>query len=161
MSSFCETVIFRVCADNNPAGVKVVVQSLGFPQKFRTEQDIFGAGLFPDGCSITYGNGGFYNHDSIWIVLHHQTDYRFHGRCVKMLGDGIVIGRGSDDHKICIGVSQLCVQCGSQIQILLGQILFNIVILNGGNTPVNQIYFFRHNVYRVDFMMYGQKGSYG
>ena len=48
---FCclnKTPVCQICPDNDPAWVKVIIQCPGFPQKFRTENDILASTFLPD-----------------------------------------------------------------------------------------------------------------
>lgn len=87
------------------------------------------------------------------IVLHYQLNHCFYGRSIKDILLGIIVGRCRDDDEIGIPVSSFCIQRGSQIQILLCQILFNIIILDGRLTMVYHVYLFRDNIHRCHMIV--------
>ena len=67
MGSLCQLLVCRVGGYNNAAWVQVVVQSLGFAQKFRAENNIFRVIFLPDIFRVTDRYRGLNNHDGIRI----------------------------------------------------------------------------------------------
>ena len=149
--------ILGVGADDDAGRVKVVIQGLGLPQKFRAEQDVPAAELFPHRHRVADRNRGFDDHDGVWVDLHDKANDCLHRRGVKVLGLAVVVGGCSDDNKVCIGVGCLCVQRGGQIQLLLGQILFNVIILNRRFARVDQCDLFRQDIHRRHMMVLGKQ----
>ena len=153
MSCLHQSFILQIRTHDDAAWVQVIVQCLAFAEKLRTEDDILCAHLFTDGFRIAYRNGGFYHHDGVRIILHHQLDDSFYGRGVKEILLRIIVGRRCNDDEIGIPVSGFCIQRGSQVQILLCQILFNVIILDRRLTVIDHIHLFRDNIHRRHMIM--------
>ena len=67
------------------------------------------------------------------------------------------IGRSRNNNKVRSAVGALGIQRCSQIQLLLSQILFNILILNRWLPAVDQFHFFWYNIYSIHFMVLRQQ----
>ena len=77
-----------------------------------------------------------------------------------MLGLAVVVGGCSDDNKVRIGVSCLCVQRSGQIQLLLSQIFLDVVIPDRRFARVDQYDLFRQDIHRRHMMVLGkQRGN--
>ena len=146
-----------VTGDNNAGGVEIVVQGLTLPQEFRAENNVGGSVFFADGGGVAHGDGGLNDHDGIGIDLAYQLDHRFHRGGVEVILLAVIVGGGSNDHEIRISIGALAVQRGSQVQLLFRQIFFNILVLNGGLSSVDEIDLFRDDVHSGDMVVLGKQ----
>ena len=76
---------------------------------------------------------------------------------VKEVLLAVVIRRSRNNNKVRIAVGEFGIQRCGQIQLLLCQILFNILILNRGFPAVDQFHFFRDDIYGVNLMVLRQQ----
>ena len=161
MSRFYQSCIVHVRSHDDSGRIEVVIQRLGLPQKFRTEDDVPAAGLFPNAPGITYRNGGLDDHNGIRIILHDKGNDRFYSTGVKEIFLAVIIGRGSNDHKICISICRFCVQRCRQIQFLFCKVFLNVIVLNRGLLLADQFDLFRYDVYRRNFVVLGKQCGNG
>lgn len=154
-----EVLVLRVGADHNAARVQVVVQSLGFAQELRAEDDVLGTGLLTDGLGVADRDGGLDDHDRVRVDLHHQLDDGFHCGGVEEVFRAVVVGRRGDNHEIGIRVGLLAIERGSEVQLLLREVLLDVVILNRGLTGIDHVDLCRNNIHRGNLMMLSQKRS--
>ena len=150
-----------VAGDDDPGGIQIVVQRLGFPQKFRAEKNAVRAVFFSNGSGIPHGNGGFDDHGGLWVCLQHQLNHGFYGGGIEIVFLAVIIGGGGDDDKVRISVGIFAVQRGSQVQLFFGQILFNIFVLNGGFALVDQLHLFRDNIHGSHVVVLAQQRGNG
>ena len=134
--------VLRICPNDDPRRIQVVVKGFGLPQKFRAEQDALREILFPH-CRR---NGRFDDHNTAGIAAGGQPDNILHRGGIKAIGFAVIIGRRRNDDKIGCAVCRLGVQCGGEVQGLVPQIFFNILVLDGGNSAVYLFRLFRDNV---------------
>ena len=146
MCCLYQTLIVQISANDDTGRIQIVIQSLGFTQEFRAEDNILAVELLTNRSGVTNRNRGLDDHDSVRVILHDQLDHRLNSRCVEVLGVAIVVGRGRNNNKVRIRVCSLCIQCCGQIQIFFCQIFFDIVILNRGFLIVNHIDLSLHNI---------------
>ena len=136
---------------NNTTRVEVIVESFAFTQEFGREQQI--EPFYPllhvldiQTPAVTYGNRRLDNHDGLRIDLQDQIDHLFDMACVKIVLDGVVVCRSGNHDKIRIPIGGGAIQCGGEIQRLLGQISFNIVILNRRLFPIQHLHLLGNNI---------------
>ena len=154
-----QAFITQVCTNDNTRRVQVIIKSLGFTQKLRTENDILAIELLAHRSSISNRNGGLDNHNGIRIIFHNQLNYCFNRRSIKVLSLAIIVGRSRDYNKVRIRVCSLCIQSCGQIQVFFCQVFFNIIILNRRFLVVNHIDLSLHNIDCNHLMMLAQKHS--
>ena len=99
----------------------------------------------------------FDHHDSVRIALDHQLDHILHRTGVKKILFTVIVGRSCNDNKSCLFIGSFRIQRGRKAQILMGQIFFYIVVLDGRFSLVDQLYLLRHNIHRHDLIMLRQK----
>ncbi len=137
-----------VTADDDAAGVEIVIERLGLAQKLRAEQNVGHAKTLADVPGVADGNGGLDHNGGLGFALGgavlYKLQHRLHGRAVEVIGLGIVIrGNGQNDEiRICIGGGT--VGGGGQLQAALSgfglsQILFDVIVLNGGLVVIDQL----------------------
>ena len=149
--------ILGIRANDDAAGIKIVVQRLALAQKFGTEDDILAAHLFADGGGVANRNRGFDDHDGIRIILHHQLYYGLHSAGVEEILLAVIISRRGDNDEIGIAIGLLGIQGRYQIELLFGQIFFDILILNRGFFIIDQLHLFRHDIHGHYLMVLAQK----
>ena len=67
MRSFCQMRILRIRGYNDSARIEVIIQCLGFTEKFRAEDDIVAMVFFADRSSVSNRNRRFNNNDCVRI----------------------------------------------------------------------------------------------
>ena len=91
VSGFNQTLIAQVSTNDNTARIQIVIQSLGFTQELRAEDDVLAVKLLTHACGVANRNGGLNYHDGIRIVLHNQFDYGFDCARVEVLRVAVVV----------------------------------------------------------------------
>lgn len=161
MGRLHKALVVQVGAHDDARGVQVVVQCLGLPQKFRAEQDVVRAEFFPHAGRVSHRDGGLDDHDGVWVVLHDQLDDGLHRGSVKVLGLAVVVGGGRNDDEIRTGVGFFGVQRSGQVQWFLGEIFFNVFILDRRLAAVDEIHLFRDDIHGPDLVVLRKKGRNG
>lgn len=149
-------------------GVEVVVQCLAFAQKLRREQQIQPLALqggrrlealgilYVQASAIAHGDGTFNHHDGVRIHFEYQIDYFFHMACVEVVLHRVIIGRCGYHDEVGFAIGFPSVEGGAQIQLLLGQILFDVLVLYGADMLVYLFHFFRYYVHSCYLMLLRQ-----
>ena len=78
--------------------------------------------------------------------MHNQLDYCFYSTGVEKVLLAVIVGRCSDNNKFCILIGHFRIQRSNKIKVLFCQIFFNIIVLDRGFAPVDEVGFFRKNV---------------
>ena len=152
---------FSVVADNDSAGVEVVVQRLALAEELRGEDD---AGHYhPEAAvglalaiaeflahvgGVAYGHGGLYDHGGVGVDFQHQLDDFLYVASVEEVLLGVVVGGGRYDHELGVPVGCTPVERGSEAQVLLCQILLDILILDGRLPAVDLLNLLRNHIHR-------------
>ena len=158
MRRFPVLLLLRIESHNDAGRVQIVVQRLGFPQKFRRKQDVLRVILRPDVLRVPDRYRRFDDHHGIRIDLLHQLDDRLHGRRVKIVLLRVVIRRRRNDDEIRIPVSRGPVGGCRQIQRPLREIPLNVLILNRRLPMIDLLHLLRKNVHRRHRIVLGQEG---
>lgn len=156
-----EALILHIRTYDDAARVEIIVQCLGLPQKLRTEDDIPAPILFTDTGREAHRDGGLDDHDSLGVHLHHQPDDRLHRRGIEEILPAVVVSGGRDDHKVSVPIGRLPVQRSRQVEIFLGEVFFDVVVLNGRFFLVDELHLFRHDVNSRDMVVLAQQDSNG
>ena len=109
VSCLHKTSILHIGADNDSARIEVVIQSLGFTQELRAEDDIVTVVLLTHRSCKANRNRGLDDHDSIRIILNHQLDDSFHCRSIKEVLLAVIVGRCCNDDEVSVFISCLSV----------------------------------------------------
>ena len=131
-------------AHDDTAGVEVVVEGLGFAQELGAEQEIklLHALLLVfevEAAGVAHRDGALDDHHCVGIDLENRIDDSLHGRGVEEVLLGVVVGGGSDDHKLGIAIAGLLVEGGLKREGLVGQIILDVVVLDGRLFMVHQV----------------------
>ena len=138
--------------------VKIVVQSLALTKEFgREDKAKVSAILFIKSCAVTHGDGALYHHHGIGIHFSHEIDDLLHVRSVEVVLHRIIIGRRGYHYEVGIAVSVASVECSYEIELLLGKVFLNIVVLYGRNTIIDFFHLLGYNVHSLDLMVLGKK----
>ena len=142
---------------NDAGRIQIIIQSLGFPQEFRAENDVLGVILGSHGCSISHRDGGLDDHHGVGIGFQHQLNNRLHCGGVEEVLLAVVVGGGGNDDKIRVPVGAFGIQRCGQVKLLFCQIFFNIVVLNGRNVVIDFLYLLRDNIHSNHMVVLSQK----
>ena len=159
MGRFDGSGILLNAAHDNAGRVQVIVERFGFAQEFRAEEDIVRSVFRSDLLRIANRNRGFDDHDRpvgrsfVPVYGNHLLDDGFDSGCIEIVFGRVVVGRGRYNDEIRIGVRFRAVRDGSEIQLLLLQVLLNIIILDRGNAPVNHVNLLRNDIDRCHMVV--------
>ena len=98
-------------------------------------------------------DGGLNNHDGIGIISNDQLDDRFYRRGIEEVLLAVIVGRGCDNNEVSVFIRCFRIQSRCQIQVLLCQVLFNVLILDWRLFAIDEVNLFRNNIYRHDLMV--------
>ena len=102
-----------VAADDDTAGVEVVVEGFALAQELGAEDDFVAAVLGADGLRVAHGNSGLDDHRGAGVDAHHQLDDLLHVGAVEVVCLGVVVGGRGDDYEFGVAVRSCAVQsCG-------------------------------------------------
>ena len=154
-----------IIADDDPAGIQVVIQGLGFAQELRAEQDVVDAEFFADvpGVSNRYGR---LNDDCRLILfrgpvfgrLHDKLYDCFDSAAVKEILLRIIVSRRSHNDKIRVFISLGCIRSCLEAQFSrslfrFSQKLLDIFILDRRFIIVELLHFLRNDIHRGDVVV--------
>ena len=160
----------RVEADDDTGGVEVVVEGLGLAEEFRSEDD---AGdddlhravglalaigeLLAGVAGIADGDGRLDDHHGVRIDLEDQLDdFLDVGRVEEVLFR-VVVGRGGDHDEGGVAVGGAPVERRDEVQRLLGQVAFQVLVLDRALPAVDFFDFFRDDVHGHHFVVLGEE----
>ena len=133
--------------------MQVVVQGLALAQELRAEDDVPAAGLLANRTRVAHRDGGLDHHDCVRVDLHDQIDHGLHRGRVEEVALAVVIRRRGDDHEIGVRVRALTIQRGNQIQVLLGEVLLDAIVLDRADAIVDLLDLRRDDVDRGNVMV--------
>src|SRR5690606_22403855 len=163
--------LFGLLADNDSAGVEVVVQSLTFAQKLGAEHDVQVGVLLPELFRITHRHRGFDDQRGAGVDLPNGFYHRFDAARVEVITSGVVVGRGGDDDPVGVGVGLLRVSgrgeagrtaaVDAALGLILVEQLLNVGVFDRGDTIVELIYLGLDDVHGGDFVVLCQEYGQG
>ena len=104
MCSLHQTGVFYIRANDDTARIQVVIQCLALTQELRAEDNVIAVIFFTNTCSEANRNRRLDYHDCFRVILNHQLDNRFNRRSIKEILLAVVVGRSSNNNKICIRI---------------------------------------------------------
>ena len=108
-------------------------------------------------AAVAYGDCGFYDHHSIRVDAEDEVDHFFHLRRVEIVFHRVVVGGGCDDDEISILVGRFSVERGSKVKLLLGEVFFNVIVLDRRYAAVDKVDFLRDDVYGRDVVVLAKR----
>ena len=148
-----------------PAGIEVVVKGLALAQELRGEEKVQPPeALLPvpdvQAAAVAHRDGRLDDHHRIGVDLKHQVDHLLHVPGVEVVPGRVVVGGGRDDHEVRVGVGLPAVQCGGEVQRLLGKIFLYVLVLYRGLPPGEHLHLLRDDVHGGHVMVLGQQRGY-
>ena len=142
--------------------MEVIIESFGFAQELRAEDDVPDAVFFPDALGISDRDGGFDDHHHIGIDLKSPFDGILHCGSIKEMIHVIIIRRGRDDDQFCSSVCGSFVSCSMQVEFTfavsgLAEETFDLVILYGTDELVESVCLRRSGSDRSHFMLLSEQ----
>jgi len=117
-------------ADDDAAGVQVVVEGLAFTQEFGGEDEV----LCAEGCAGADGiadrDGGFDDHHRLWVDGDDVTDHRLDGLSVEVIGLGVVVCRRGDDDVVRADVGLLFIERCVEVERLVLKEIFDLCVFD-------------------------------
>lgn len=81
-------------------------------------------------------------------------------RSVKVVLHRIIIGRRCYHHEVGIAVSIAPVERSNEIEMLLGEVFLNVVVLYWRDAIIDFFHLLGYNVHSLDLMVLGKKRGY-
>ena len=161
-----------IIADDDAAGIQVVIQGLGFAQELGTEQDVVDVELLADVPGVSYRDGRLNDYcrlilgRSVFCRLHDKLYDRFHSAAVKEVLLGIIVGRRCYNDKIGVSVSLSCVSGRLEVQLSRSllrfpQKLLDIFVLDRRFIVIELLHLLRDNVHCGDIVVLGEEYGEG
>lgn len=91
-------------------------------------------------------------------TLYQLNDF-FYMAGIEIILYRVIIGGRCDHYKVSIAVGFFAIQCGCQVQLFFSQIFLDVFVLDGGFALIDQIYFFRYDIYCRHLMVLAQQGG--
>ena len=157
MRGVYKTIVVQIGADDDAARIQVVVQGLALAQELRAEDDVPGTGPLADRLGVADRDGGLDHHDRVRVHLHDQVDHGLHRGGVKEVLLAVIVRGCRDDHEVRVRVRLLSIQSGGQVQLLLGEVLLDVLVLDRADAPVNLLDLLRDDVHRGDLVVLRQQ----
>ncbi len=131
-------------ANDYAAGIEVVVEGLALAQELGAEQQIeFLHALLLvfhiQRAGIPHGDGTLDDHHGIGVHLQHSIDDGLHSRGVEEVLLRVIVRRGRNDYKLGIAVAGLLVEGGLEAEGPVGQIVLDVVVLDGRLLVVHEV----------------------
>jgi len=106
--------LLRLLADNDAAGVKVVMQGFAFTQKFRAKDDVQSRVLLLELFRVADRHGGLDDQHRLGIDLAYGCDHCLDTAGVEVVGFGVVVSRRGDNDELGVLISLLSVSGSSE-----------------------------------------------
>ena len=95
------------------------------------------------------------------IAAQHLGDGGLDRAGVKVIGLGVVVGGGGDDHIVGMGIGMLGIGGGLQVQGHVLQVVGQVGIFDRRATRLDRLHFMFHGVIGHDLMVLGQQDGIG
>ena len=122
--------------------------------------DTLGSVFHIQRAAVADRNRGFYDHHGFRIDLKYQVDNILDAMCVEIVLHRIVVGRSGDYHEIGIAIGPGPIKRCGQVELLLGKIFLDIIVLNGRYAVVDLFNFFGNDIDSRHVVVLGQKSGY-
>ena len=151
-------------ADDDTAGVEVVIEGFALTQEFWAEKQIepfhtLGAVFHIQSAGVAHGNGALDDHDGVGVDIEDGVDDGLDGGGVEEVLLAVVVGGGGDDDEVGITVAGLLVEGSLEAQRLVGQIVLDVVVLDGRLLVVDEVDAFLDHIDGGDVVMLCQQGG--
>lgn len=93
-------------------------------------------------------------------VIFYQFNHFFYVACIEIVLHRVVVGGGSYHDKISVAVGLRSIERDGQVQLLFRQVLFDVIVLYGRLTLVNQVYLLGYHVNSRHLVALAEKGGY-
>ena len=147
--------------DDDAGRVEVVVESFAFAEEFRREENgkvrIDGGNFL----GVSDRDGGFDDDDGLGADALDLGEDGFDGRCVEVVRLCVIVRRSGDDDQVCVPVRAVAIHGGGEVEILVRQVVFDVIVDNRGFLPVDHIHFFLDDVHGSDLMVLGEEDGIG
>ena len=152
-------------AHDDAARIEVVVKGLALTQELRGEEKVQPPeALLPvpdvQAAAVAHRDGRLDDHHRIGVDLKHQVDHLLHVGGVEVVAHRVVVRRCGDDHEVRVGVGLPAVQCGGEVQRLLGKIPLYVLVLDGRLPAGEHLHLLRDDVHGGHVMVLGQQRGY-
>ncbi len=148
---------------NDARGVEIVVEGLALAKELGGEEEIelldAFAGVFEvEAAGVAYGDGALDDHHGLGVDFKYEVDDFFYVGGVEVVLHRVVVGGGSDDHEVGVGIGGTSVEGSGEVEGLLCQVLLYVVVLDGGDAIVDFLNFLGNDVNGADVMVLGKEG---
>ena len=148
------------CADDDAAGVEVVVESLALAQELgREEQTQVGTVALVDTLAVAHGDGALDDHHGLRIDTQHEVNDVFNVVGIEEIALRVVVSGRSDNHEVGIAIGRGAIEGGGEAQRLLGKVFFDVFVLDGRLAMIDFVHLLGHNVNGHHLMVLGEEGG--
>ena len=148
-------------AHDDARGIEVVVQGLALTKELGREEEVelfdslLGV-LEVQTATVTHGDGALDDHHGIGVDREDQVDDILDVMGVEEVPQGVVVGGCSYDNIVGILVGRSTIEGGGEVELLLGEILLDVVVLNGGTTVVDHVNLLGDDIYCCYLIVLGE-----
>ena len=96
-------------------------------------------------------------HCRLWINRKNEVNHILNMVCIEEVLYRVIVGRCSNNYKICIFISGCSIKGCSKVEFLFCEVFFNILVLYRRDTIVNLLHLFRNNINSSHFVVLCQK----
>ncbi len=122
----------RLLANDDTAGVQVVVEGFAFAEEFGREDQVVGIQRLSGFCRVVYRYRRLDNHHLLWVDRDDILDDCLDEPGIEIVGLGVVVGGGGDDDEVGTGIGLCFVRRGAEVQRLVGQEVFDLFVFDQG-----------------------------
>ena len=148
-----------VVAHDDAGGVEVVVEGLALAEELRREEEAPGGVLLLQGAGVAHGDGALDDHHGFRVDAQDQLDDLLHVGGVEEVLLGVVVGRGGDDHEVGVAVGGRTVERGGEPQRPGGEVLLDLLVLDGADPAVDLVDLVRDHVHGHDVVVLREERS--
>jgi hypothetical protein len=152
---------FRLLADDDARGMQVVVEGPALAQEFGREDQVLAVELRLQLGGVAHRHGGLEDHGRPGVEGQDIADHRLDGPGVEVVGLGVVVGGGGDDHILGPGVGLGLVEGGPEIQGLVAQVVLDFAVDDGRNLAIEHLHLLGDDVEGHHFIVLGQQDGVG
>lgn len=152
-------------AGHDAAGIEVVVEGFALAKELGEEKKVefllaFCGVLDVERPAVSDGYGGLYHHHGVRIDCEHKINDFLDMACVEVVADWVVVCGGGYDDEVGVTVCRGSVESGREVEVLLGEIFLDVLVLDGRLPVVYEVDLLGDDVDCGDVVVLCQQGGY-
>lgn len=141
--------------------MQVVVERVPLAEELGAEEELALGVALGDVLRVAHRHRGLDDHDGLGVHLEHQLDHLLHEARVEEVLVGIVVGGRGDDDELRLLVGLRAVEGGSEVQLVVREVVLDLGVRDGRQAPVDEIDLLGDDVHSGHMVVLGQQDGQG